>query len=67
MSSRATSVSNQAHGVQRGSPDRSSGLTNEEIGRRFLIPARTAKHHLRVYLAPGITGRHRLWQRLAVD
>ena len=45
-----------------------SGLTNEEIGRRLLISARTAEHHLSsVYLALGITGRRQLPQRLAVQ
>jgi len=35
-------------------------------GRRFLISARTAEHHLSsVYLALGITGRRQLPQRLA--
>lgn len=45
-----------------------SGLTNEEIGRRLIISARTAEHHLSsVYLALGIKGRRQLPQRLAMQ
>jgi DNA-binding CsgD family transcriptional regulator len=37
------------------------GLTNDEIGRRFVISARTVEHHLTgAYAALGVRGRRQL-------